>query len=184
MSEPSSFFLHVHITEEKLEQFFASPVKNITDYSDWLAWFNEEKRVCGDPSKMLHQLKGCNSGNSRDNIYAEHIHYDKEKQLLTMDSIFLSESFSVFLPLIVCLRGLESYITPATPNNFLIIYPYWWGDTSQSLSPETDMYLEFADGSSQLRSKTSAENIAIANAFFDEHGEALAEELYEKQGFI
>ncbi|MDM4400101.1 hypothetical protein [Klebsiella oxytoca] len=46
------------------------------------------------------------------------------------------------------------------------------------------MYLEFADGSSQLRSKTSAENIAIANAFFDEHGEALAEELYEKQGFI
>ncbi|EOE1546175.1 hypothetical protein ACJ9E6_004258 [Providencia rettgeri] len=184
MSEPSSFFLHVHITEEKLEQFFASPAKNITDYSDLIAWFNEKERVYGDPIKILHDLAGCNSGISRDNIYVEHIHYDKEKEILTMDSIFLSESFSVFLPLTVCLRGLESYISPATSNNFLIIYPYWWGDTSQSLSSEAQMYLEFADGSSQLRPKTSVENIAIANAFFDKHGLALAEELYEKQGFI
>lgn len=51
MSEPSSFFLHVHITEEKLEQFFVSPVKNITDYSDWLAWFNEEKEYAAIRAK-------------------------------------------------------------------------------------------------------------------------------------
>ncbi|EAQ3485962.1 cytoplasmic protein, partial [Salmonella enterica] len=28
------------------------------------------------------------------------------------------------------------------------------------------------------------ENLTIADAFFDEHGEALAKELYNKQGFI
>ncbi|GKX56567.1 hypothetical protein SOASR030_26790 [Leminorella grimontii] len=184
MSEPSSFFLHVHITEENLEQYFASPAKDVADYTDWTAWFSEKKRMYGDPVKMLNELKGCNAGSSRDNIYAEHINYDKEKQILTMDHIFLGENFGIYMPLTTCLRGLESYITPATQNNFLVIYPYWWGGGAQGLSPETSIYLEFADGHSHLLSKTREENIAIAQAFFDEYGEELARELYDKQGYI
>lgn len=148
MSEPSSFFLHVHITDEKLEQFLLSPAKDIADYGDWITWFSEEERTYDDPVKILAALTGFNLGTSRENILAEHINFDKERQILMMDHIFLSESYEVIIPLTTCLRGLESYVTPATQNNFMIIYPYWWGETSQNLSPETNIYLEFSDGHS------------------------------------
>ena len=184
MSEPSSFFLHAHITPEKLEQFLNAPSANIADYTDWQTWFNERERIYGDPAELLRELAHSNVGRSDENIYAEHINYDKETQILTMDHIFLSESFNDFLPLSACLRGLESYITPGSLNNFMIIYPWWWGNSSESLSPETNIYIEFFDGSSQLLTTPRPENVAIANAFFDEFGEMLGEELYNKQGYI
>jgi hypothetical protein len=184
MSEPSSFFLHAHITPEKLEQFLNAPSANIADYTDWQTWFNERERMYGDPAALLRELAHCNAGTSNENIYAEHINYDKETQILTMDHIFLSESFDGFLPLSACLRGLEQYITPGTLNNFMIIYPWWWGDASESLSPEVNIYIEFVNNSSQLLTKTREENVAIANAFFSEYGQTLAEELYNKQGYI
>lgn len=184
MSEPSSFFLHAHITPEKLEQFLKAPSANIADYTDWQAWFNERERIYGDPAELLRELAHNNAGTSDENIYAEHINYDKETQILTMDHIFLSESFNDFLPLSACLRGLENYITPGTLNNFMIIYPWWWGDSSGNQPPETNIYIEFVDGRSQLPTEIRSENVAIANAFFDEFAETLAEELYNKQGYI
>lgn len=62
-------------------------------------------------------------------------------------------------------------------NNFALIYYYWWGS-------ETAIALEFDANGSKITANPKAENLTIADAFFDEHGEALAEELYNKQGFI
>ena len=85
MSEPASFFLHAHITESNLEKFFHSPATNIKDHDDWLPWFIEKQRLYGDPAKMLNNLAACNSGESEKNIYAEHINFNKETQIVTMD---------------------------------------------------------------------------------------------------
>lgn len=110
------------------------------------------------------------------NIYAEHINFNKETQIVTMDHIFLSESYEIFMPLMACVRGIEKFITPGE-NNFALIYYYWWGS-------ETAIALEFDANGSKITANPKAENLTIADAFFDEHGEALAEELYNKQGFI
>ncbi|AHG19142.1 cytoplasmic protein [Chania multitudinisentens RB-25] len=177
MSEPASFFLHAHITEDNLKKFLHSPSTNIKDYDDWLAWFNQEQRMYGDPAEMLNDLANCNTGESQDNIYAEHINFDKKTEIVTMDHIFLSENFGGFMPLVVCLRGLEKFITPAQ-DNFLLIYSYWWGTEK-----EVSIAIEFDSSASRITAKPRAENLAIANAFFDEHGEALAKELYDKQGY-
>nr|WP_245880244.1 cytoplasmic protein [Superficieibacter electus] len=179
MSEPASFFLHAHITRDNLQAFLRSPAKNMEDYSDWLDWFSAEQRIYGDPAKMLRDLAGCNAGTSKDNICAEHITFDAQTQIVTMDHIFLSESFDDFLPLVVCLRGMEKFITPATQNNFLLIYSYWWG-----AEKDVSIGIEFDDGKSKIIANPQVENLTIANAFFDEHGDALAEELYNKQGYI
>lgn len=179
MSEPSSFFLRAHITEERLEQFMSAASTNISDYGDWQAWFDAEQRMYGDAKEMLSDLAHCNKGSSRENVYAEHINYDKTTQCVTMDHIFLSESFSDFLPLVSCLRGMEKYITPETQNNFLVIYPYWW-----EAGNEVNIGIEFADNESHITAVLQEENKAIADAFFDEHAEALAKELYNKQGYI
>ncbi|EBN7701377.1 cytoplasmic protein [Salmonella enterica] len=176
MSEPASFFLHAHITESNLKKFFHSPATNIKDYDDWLPWFTEEQRLYGDPAKMLNKLATCNSGESEKNIYAEHINFNKETQIVTMDHIFLSESYEIFMPLMACVRGIEKFITPGE-NNFALIYYYWWGS-------EIAIALEFDANGSRITANPKAENLTIADAFFDEHGEALAEELYNKQGLI
>lgn len=96
-----------------------------------------------------------------------------------MDHIFLSENFSDFLPLVACLRGLEKFITSDSQNNFLLIYSYWWGTEN-----EVSIGIEFDNNGSTITASPQAKNLAIANAFFDEHGDALAEELYNKQGYI
>ncbi len=179
MSEPASFFLHAHITQDNLEAFLNSPATNIEDYSDWLAWFDAEQRMYGDAAELLHDLASCNAGTSKENICAEHIHFHQETQTVTMDHIFLSENFSDFLPLVACLRGLEKFITPDSQNNFLLIYSYWWGAEN-----EVSIGIEFDNNGSTITASPQAKNLAIANAFFDEHGEALAEELYNKQGYI
>lgn len=49
---------------------------------------------------------------------------------------------------------------------------------------EIAIALEFDANGSRITANPKAENLTIADAFFDEHGEALAEELYNKQGFI
>lgn len=110
MSEPASFFLHAHITESNLEKFFHSPATNIKDHDDWLPWFIEKQRLYGDPAKMLNNLAACNSGESEKNIYAEHINFNKETQIVTMDHIFLSESYEIFMPLMACVRGMRSLL--------------------------------------------------------------------------
>ncbi|VEB53695.1 Uncharacterised protein [Salmonella enterica subsp. enterica] len=70
----------------------------------------------------------------------------------------------------------RKFITPGE-NNFALIYYYWWGS-------EIAIALEFDANGSRITANPKAENLTIADAFFDEHGEALAEELYNKQGFI
>ncbi|EQB7292167.1 cytoplasmic protein, partial [Escherichia albertii] len=91
---------------------------------------------------------------------------------------FLSESYETFMPLLTCVRGIEKFITPGE-NNFALIYYYWWGSEK-----EVAIALEFDTSGSSITANPKAENLAIADAFFDEHGEALAEELYNKQGYI
>lgn len=148
MSEPASFFLHAHITESNLKKFFHSPATNIKDYDDWLPWFTEEQRLYGDPAKMLNNLATCNSGESEKNIYAEHINFNKETQIVTMDHIFLSESYEIFMPLMACVRGIEKFITPGE-NNFALIYYYWWGS-------EIAIALEFDANGSRITANPKA----------------------------
>lgn len=71
-----------------------------------------EAAVVRRSCKMLNNLAACNSGESEKNIYAEHINFNKETQIVTMDHIFLSESYEIFMPLMACVRGIEKFITP------------------------------------------------------------------------
>ncbi len=110
----------------------------------------------GDPAKMLNNLATCNSGESEKNIYAEHINFNKETQIVTMDHIFLSESYEIFMPLMACVR--ESRNLLRRENNFALIYYYWWGS-------EIAIALEFDANGSRITANPKAENLTIADAF-------------------
>lgn len=75
-----------------------------------------EAAVVRRSCKMLNNLAACNSGESEKNIYAEHINFNKETQIVTMITYF-SESYEIFMPLMACVRGIEKFITPGE-NNF------------------------------------------------------------------
>lgn len=186
MSEPSSLFVHAHITKENLDVFMNSDAKNVGDYHDWLPWFEAEQRVYGDAREVLKNADGRNACPSgyRINLDAEHMSYNPDSEIFFVDNLFLGENFEIFLPLVTALRGLESYVKPNSENNFVIIYPYWWGETSQMSEPPYDMYVEFKDGKSWLPEKIDPENVRIASQYFDAHGEALANEIVEKYGRI
>ncbi|TLG74190.1 hypothetical protein [Culicoidibacter larvae] len=184
MSESSSLFVHVHITKENLNNFMNSAAKNVGEYLDWLPWFELKQRVYGDVPELLKNSDGRNQGLSGHAIGAEHMRYDPETQVFTLDNLFLSESFEVFLPIVAALRGLEQYIEPDTDNNFVLIYPYWWGETSQMDEPPFNMYVSFEAGKSYLPDKIDLKHAQLANQFFDANGEALANEIIEKYGRI
>ncbi len=184
MSEPSTLFGQIHIKKDQLQLFLESPAKNVTDFTDWIEWLNQEKKTDGNPSDFIRNFATNNSGLAQKNLGTEHFRYDEKDEILTWDNLYLSESYEVFLNVVACWRGIERYIIPESTNNFLIIYPFWWGDNSTSLTPEVNIYLEFSNNQSQLLNLVDPENLKIAHSFLTKHGDSLAHEHYEKYGRI
>ena len=182
MSEPSTLFGQFHLKKDQLQLFLDSPAKNVTDFDDWIDWLNQKKKIHEQPSKLIRDLAANPIDFAQKKLGTEHFRYDDKNKILTLDNLYLSESYEVFLKVVAYWRGIERYITPESTNNFLIIYPFWWGDNFTSLTPEIDVYVEFINGQSRLSHLADRENIKIARSFLTEHGDALAREYYNKYG--
>ena len=56
MSEPSTLFGQIHIKKDQLQLFLESPAKNVTDFTDWIEWLNQEKKTDGNPSDFIRNF--------------------------------------------------------------------------------------------------------------------------------
>ena len=183
MSEFSSFYMQVHIEKDQANAFFSQPCKNLSDYSDWQQWFLEEQRIYGDPIQFLETYGYRFSGPAGAQMkkMAAHTSYDEENKLLIMDNINIGQSFEVIMQYLIVFRGIAAYALPDTQENFLVVYPYWWGDRDK-VNHYADAYIEFKEGHSILESTLDSRNMEIATAYYDKNGEAFAEEFYNKYG--
>ncbi|MFV0350858.1 MAG: hypothetical protein ACK5JF_00915 [Oscillospiraceae bacterium] len=183
MSEFSSFYLQVNIKKEDLQKVLSEKTRNIEDYSDWKEWFSAKQRIYGDPAKFLENYgyRFADTINNEIKLQTEHAVYHQEKQLLILDNINIGESFEVFMQYLIVFRIFGEYAIPKSENNFMVIYPYWWGDR-EKVNEFADAYIEFNDQKSFLKDDLKQQNMEIATNYFNEHAEEFAQEFYDKYG--
>ncbi|MGM0110095.1 hypothetical protein [Enterococcus sp. DIV0187] len=183
MSEFSSFYLQVKIKKEDLDIAFSEKTNNIEDYLDWKEWFLMNQRMIGDPIKLLENFgyRFTDTINNRLDKMIAHVTYNEEQQLLILDNINIGSSFEVFMQYLIVFRGLAKYVIPKTVGNFMVIYPYWWGDREE-VNNFANAYCEFVEEESYLKNEINAQNINTATEYFDAHADEFAREHYEKYG--
>ncbi|MBC1728458.1 hypothetical protein IA614_11005 [Listeria seeligeri] len=179
MSEPSTMFGQFHITKEALQDFLQSKVKNKSDYNDWQDWWGHKN---SEQIRLLEQIIDRNTGNAQDFTGVEYMTYDETMEVLVVNNMFLTENYEVMVHVAACWRGISPYLKGESKNNFLLIYPYWWGDEEEL--PVIDLYIEFTNHKSRLLQEVSPDNMKITQVFLDENGETLVHEYSKKHGRI
>ena len=178
MEEPS-LLLRVNITKNSWNDFLESPVKNFHDFSDWRLWLKEEKKMYGDPDDFVDNWTLYLNGRVRDNLDWMHYEYDEENEILVLSNLFFYGNFDPMLRVVSILRGISDFIKTDTVNNFLVIYPYWWGDRAK-IGEWANVYIEFDQGKNLLTNILDKRNIDIATKYFDSKDEDWAKKCYEK----
>lgn len=185
MSEFVSLYLRANISEEKLMKFLQSPIKNVPDFKDWLSWLESGERMYGNPRSLIENFPVKLSGDVESNLSTLDIkyHYDEAEQIVIFYSLHIDENFNSILPPVAALRDISNYIEPDTSNNFLVVYPYWWG-SRETVNDLATLYMNLEYNRSILEDDPIKDNIQYATAFYDKHGEVLAKEFYEKNGYF
>lgn len=185
MSEFSSFYLQIHLEKKDLKKYLLEPSKNISDYDDWEEWFLLGQRIYGDSTEFLSDFgyRFSDSMEKRIENMIEHISYDDEKQLLILDNINIGHSFEVFMQYMIVFRGFSTHAIPDSKENFMVIYPFWWG-SGESVNDFVNVFIDFAGGTSVLTDNFDKKNIEIATRYFEKNSEKFAKEFYDKYGYF
>lgn len=185
MSEFSSFYLQIHIEKKHLEKYLLEPSKNISDYDDWGKWFSLEQRISEDYNDFLinYSYRFSDSMKKRMEDMIEHVSYDNDKQLLIMDNINIGENFEIFMQYMIVFRGISAYAIPNSKENFMVIYPFWWGNR-EHVNDFANVFIEFVGGMSLLTDNFDKLNIELATKYFEKNNEDFAKEYYDKYGYF
>ena len=178
MEEPS-LFLRINITKESWNNFLESPVKNFRDFNDWRVWLKEEQKIYGDPDSFVDNWQIHLNGKVKNNMEWLFCEYNEEKEVLMLSSLFFYGNFEPMLRMVSILRGIEHFIKSGTENNFLVIYPYWWGDR-ENIGKWANVYIEFDNGKNLLTNSLNKKNIDIATQYFNSKDEKWAKFCYDK----
>lgn len=178
MEEPS-LFIRVNITKINWDNFLNSRVKNLKDFTDWKQWLNEEKKMYGDSNSFIDNWSIELKGNVKDNLGWMYIEYNEKEEELILSNLFFYINYEPMLQVIAVLRGISEFIIPNTQNNFLVVYPYWWGDREE-VGKWANVYIEFDNGKSFLTNKLNKVNIDLATAYFNAKDEEWAEKCYKE----
>ena len=153
MSEPSSLYLRVTLTQENLEALMASRVARPTDYDDWLAWLATKKMYGSITADDIAKFGTSNAQTFGAYINAltqemwagARAQYDAAAQRWTLGVLQLSENYREFIEALAILRAAARFKNLAG-DDFILIYPYMWGDTPNA-------YIELAQGTSRFISE-------------------------------
>ena len=174
MSEPSSLYIRVKLTQESLEVFKASPLAAPSRYSDWRPWLDSRKfhgeitdediqnmnpsneiarfpvHTFGDYLSLLSQDTSAAPVQSR---------YDASSNTWTLCVMGLSENYKEFILVLALLRGIELY-KDLPGEDFILIYPYFW---EKNAGAYANAYVSLSPGSSRLVDEIPASAIQEAN---------------------
>lgn len=158
MSEYSSLYINIEITEEKLNQFFLDkPVSQVLD-DEWQGWWDSRKMY---GKQSLEQLPVYGTATNRD-VFDELLQdrdfgakefYDSASKRWIFIAVFFSENYNEILPMLSLLKSLASY-KESTQRGVAFIYDFCWGHH------EVMAYLEFADQKALLKEYITPGEIA------------------------
>lgn len=134
MSEPSSLFARMSISKENLEAFLSSAPKKPYLNNSWINWWNSRQMVSPRPltPEDLYAYKDVSNkaileGWQEEKNTGTFYDYDEATQTLNLGIIFFSENFGEMIPMLALLFDLADYKND-NPDDFAIVYPYFWGD--------------------------------------------------------
>jgi len=187
MSEPSSLVVRAHLPPEAYERFLASLVAPVHHFNDWqqinakfdMAWL---EKIHYEP--MLH-VRDWLHGFTRPPkdwpkelqmfaIANTHVVYDSKQQCLHIDVLEFSENLIEYVEALNVLRQLAHFKETPNSDDFILIYPYLWNNTSGYI----DVGIELSAGHSRiLDKKTDAAQIShyrtLADAALSERVKSL-----------
>ena len=153
MSELSSLYCKVKITNPQLEKFLNSPREEQELNKNWIDWWNSRKMY----SKMEltpELLRTYNDDTNEEVIdgwidYPEAMafsDYDEAAEEWHWGMMFFSQNFTEMIPMFAFIISLEKYVIESAENQ-AIVFPFFWGDDA------VHVYIYFEDGKAILSPK-------------------------------
>jgi hypothetical protein len=165
MSEPSSLYLRVRLSEAALEAYKQSQPSTPSRYTDWQPWlvtktYNGQITDADIAALNFANDKTCGAYVAAwsGDVYAGPAasHYDSATQTWTLVIAGCSENYREFIEILSVLRGVAVY-KDVPGEDFILIYPYFWGG-----APEA--YLVLTQGASRFEQTIPPEALAEADA--------------------
>jgi hypothetical protein len=176
MSEPSSLYLRLTLTEAALAAYRQSRPQPPTAYTDWLPWLATRQFYGTIDAQKIAELP-FPADTSCGDYLAELVnspyaaptadHYDPVTHAWTLAVTMYSENYFDFIELLSVLRNVAQYKDLPSPD-FILIYPYLWGDAPNA-------YLVVEQGASHFEPDTLAPALAEANAALKTLVDAMAD---------
>ncbi len=174
MSEPSSLYVRVRLTEKKFEEFRNSPLVAPNHYNDWRSWLSA-KKFYGEitdaevqamtPSTEVEGSKVKSVGEYLSLLLQDPYAgpsqslYDVSSNTWTLCVMGLSENYKDFILALSILRSIEEYKDIAG-EDFILIYPYFWEAKPEAF---VNAYVTISSGSSRIVNEIPVEAIDEAN---------------------
>jgi hypothetical protein len=164
MSEPSSLYLRVTLTQEKRDALMASRIALPKDYDDWMPWLATKKMYGSVTANDIKKLGASDTETfgayinalTREMWTGARAQYDAATQRWTLVVLQLSENYLDFIDALAILRAVARYKDLAG-DDFILVYPYIWGNAP-------DAYVELAQGASKFIAEIPTHAIEEANA--------------------
>lgn len=164
MSEPSSLYLRVTLTQENLDALMASRVALPKEYDDWMPWL-AKKEFHG--SITVDKIETFNASSTQtfgayinaltqDMWAGARAQYDAAIQRWTLGVLQLSENYLKYIEALAILRAVARYKN-VPGDDFILIYPYLWCDPLNA-------YVELAQDASKIVGEIPADALAEASA--------------------
>lgn len=179
MSEESSLFVKIKITEQQLKKFLHLKCVPLVAEDDVTAWWNSREMY---QKTSFEALSGGIDGTNQDVIGSflndrqrfGGTEYNKEEGCWILYSIFFSENFGEMLPVIGLLKQIAQF-KESVADDFAMIYDFYWG------SDAVNAYIEFDGDHAVLKDfKITTEipppQLNYANQFLEEKTDELSQQ--------
>ena len=153
MSEPSSLYARIHISESAKEKFLDSKIADPGKYEDWIGWL-KNKSFSGSitlndinsikyPQTVVKDFLNEWLGYSRAFGFNE---YDQEENTWIISMYEFSENYFEYIQFLHVLRSIQDF-KDLNENDFILVHSYIWGDTA------SDTVIQIEKGSSSILRK-------------------------------
>lgn len=142
MSEESSLFVKIKITEQQLNQFLHLKYVPLVAEEDVTAWWDSREMYHKTSLEAISSDIDSTNQDVIDSFLNDRrsfsgTEYNKEEGCWILYSIFFSENFIGMLPVISLLKQIAQFKESAA-DDFAMIYDFYWGSDAVSAFIEFD----------------------------------------------
>jgi hypothetical protein len=165
MSEPSSLYARIRLTESALAAFYASAPALPSQFDDWRPWLASKHYYGEIKDAEIQQMTQSEAASVGEMLALwlqqpipgpSQVHYDPLTQTWTLGLLECSENYKDFILVLSWLRAIALF-KDLPGDDFIVIHPYIWGGPPEA-------YVVVTLGSSTLRDDVPPTLLAEVNA--------------------